>query len=186
MLETRIKGVSFINLGEFIRANHGEEGVRKVQDGLPPDVAKVFATAVAFEWYPLRTMISIESRIMDVFYAGDYTQGWRLGAFDMERNISTIYKLLFRFLSPADVVARSGKLFSTFVDQGAMQVQEHAPKRFTVTFPGLHTQHPVYCHDLLGSIRGTLAACGVKDPTILHSACCLNGAPACSYEVTWQ
>lgn len=185
-METRIKGVSLVNLAEFVLAHHGEEGMRKVERALPPDAAKVFATAVAFEWYPLRTMIAIEAQIMDAFYGGDYTQGWRLGSFDMERNLSTIYKVLFRFLSPADVVARSGKVFHTFVDQGAVEVIEHDPRRFTVRFPGLHTQHPVYCHDLLGSLRGTLAACGVKSPDIVHSACCLQGAPACTYDVSWS
>jgi hypothetical protein len=182
----RIKGISVIHLHDFVREFHGEDAPAKVGDGLSPPLSKMFQFASAFEWYPLEDHIAVEARIIDLFYGGRYEEGWRIGVHDMEASIGTVYKIAFRFLGPLDVITRSAKLFSTFVDQGSMEiVKQEGERHFVVRFPGLPVPHPVYCGDLRGSIIGTLRCCGVKEPRVEHIECALKGASGDGFDVRW-
>jgi len=184
-VEPRIKGISLVHLSDFVRAEHGEDAHRELCRSLPGPEAKAFELPSAFDWYPLSQYIAIEKRVLEAQYGGDVKEAWRFGAFDLERALNVVYRIAFRFMSPADGGARSAKLFNTFIDQGAMEVTAQGDKRFLVRFPGLETADEVYCNDLRGSIIGTLRVCKIPEPKVEHVECRQRGGAVCTFEATW-
>jgi len=157
----------------------------RLRQKLSPAVLKVFSFPNASEWYPISWLVEIEKAACELFYGGDYREAWRFGYYDLEVSVSRIYRFLFRFLEPTFLFERTTKLWNTLVDQGRV-VLDNKSNPLTISFHDVHPPHSVYCHDVRGSLMGSLAACGAKDIVVDHPECVLQGKPACVYRGTFR
>lgn len=183
MTEAHIKGISVLHLNEFVRKTHGDAAFERLAAALPEPAAAVFRHPTASDWVPLAQYIATEVKVLDLLHGGDYSAAFALGKHDLEASIHTIYRFLFLFLEPD--FHRSARLWASYMDHGRLTTVRKGPRAATATLTGLVIPHPVYCHEMRGSLTGSLIACGAKTAEVVHTECMQHGAPACVFEASW-
>ena len=187
MPEPRVKGILPIHLNSYLVAHHGEAGLQQVCAQLSAAAAQMVKSPVAHEWYPHRDFLEAEETITRLLYAGDLSQAWRFGHFNMEESVNRVYRFLFRFLSPELLVQKSAKLWSTLMDQGQLTTESLGPRSIAVQVGGFVPGKPVWCHEMRGGLLGALAVCSIPEAQrrVTETACAFKGAAGCRFEIRW-
>jgi len=180
MDDTKVKGLAFLHINEFVESQFGEGGLSRVAAKLPPEVRRSFETPHAFDWYPLTHHAVIEQAVCDELYGGDYSKAALLGRYDAMAQIGKVYRGILNFMNPAFLIKCAPKLFSLTMSQGKCEV-EMMGRDMVLRLSGWEQPHKVICYDWLGTIEGALEVCGVACSKVVHSECRLEGAPACVY-----
>jgi hypothetical protein len=187
MLDPMCKGISLVHLHDFVVSRHGEAGLEKVCASLNPEVAKSLRFPLAWEWYPLPSVVDVDVAVCDALYERDYAKGgWLIGQFDLDRSVRSVYRFFFQFLAPTFVIRRAAKLWSTYYNCGRLQVEETGPKSCTASLTDFDLRHRCLCEVLRGAFAGALAATGVKNVRMEHPECLLDGKPASRFVGEWD
>jgi hypothetical protein len=185
-VEPHIKGISFIDFGEYLIERHGQNGFKRVLDAVDPSVGTLLEKAYGHEWYPLRALVECEERYVELFYEGDPKATALFGKFDAIRQVGSIYRVILRHMSTPFLLKRGPMIWKSYMDRGICEPKQTGPNRFEVELKDYSPIHQVHCYENVGSFEGALEVCGAKNAKVEHVACRLEGAPACHYIATWQ
>ena len=185
MTEAYTKGVVFIHMEQFLRAELGEAGRAQVLEKLGPAASASLTSARGHLWYPLADLVEVQRVLAETHFAGDPAQMQRFGFFDGSRQVGQIYRFLLRLLEPSFLLKQSNKLWRAYMNVGEITVEDSGPRGCLVRLGGYDPLHPVHCFDNLGAFGASLALCGAQDAKVEHLECRLDGAPACAYRASW-
>lgn len=181
-----MKGVAALNLADFVKAKFGPDGFARLLAGLPPEQAQRLQAPIATEWFPLALHALTLQKMADLFWAGDATKAEAVGVDNLQKSVTGVYRVIVRMLDPEFLIRKSARLWTTFVDTGAMEVDRLADKRLRVRLEGIRSPHPAWCHSVGGSCVGALVACGARSPRCVHDECVFKGGARCAFVVTWS
>jgi hypothetical protein len=184
--EPRIKGISFIHFGEYLREKHGQQGLDRVLGAVDPSFRDLPIKAYGHEWYPLRALVECERKYVELFHGGDPRQTAAFGKYDAARQVGAIYRVILRHLSTAFLLKRGPLIWKSYMDRGVCAPRETGPNRVEIDLGGYDPIDQVHCHENVGSFESALEVCGASDARVEHVACRLDGAPACHYVATWR
>lgn len=185
-VEPRIKGVSFIHFGEFVRETHGQQGLQRILEAVDPANATLLQKAYGHEWYPLRALVECEKKLVELFCGGDPRMVSRFGKYDSVRQVGAIYRVILRHMSTPFLLKRGPLIWKSYMDRGLVVPTQTGPNRIEVELSGYDPIASVHCFENAGSFEGALEVCGAKAAKVEHVACRLEGAPACRYVATWE
>jgi len=182
---TRIKGLAFAHLEEFIVSQHGEAGMQRVLARLSPETGKILRSWNASQWYPMQNVVDIDLAVVNALYGGDVKQAYFIGRFDLDRSVRQVYRLLFRFLEPTFLLKRSAKLWSNYYDRGALTIEQTQERLVLIRLSDFDPVQGCLCQVFMGAFAGALEACRARGVTITHPECVLEGARTCLFKASW-
>ncbi len=147
------RGTTFQTDAAFIKRNHGEEGIHKIEEefmkvGYPIDYEKINA----MKWYPLGLRVLSLRVIKDVFNLGDEDLK-AMG--DSAPKYSFIVKLLMKFfVSPSETLKRAPEYWKKHYTVGTIEAAEfkEGEKHITLFVKDFKID-PVFCRYLEGYFR---------------------------------
>lgn len=183
--EINTKGLSFVHLRQYLLDHFGEKEFDRVCDALSPECAAIFRSPFAHEWYPLKIQAAIEAKTIELLYQGDYRRAEDFGRNDAQKQIGSVYRFLLAIMAPGFLVKKADRLWKLSMSGGRCEVDQVNERGCRVRLSAYNSHHEVLCYDWLGSFKGMLEVCGVKNPVVEHTACRFRSSLYCEYLLRW-
>lgn len=115
---SRVKGAGPKTTIEWIKKNHGEEGLKKVLDRCPSSMRQTFELLLVSQWYPTQIADAICVAFAESGLGGQglsLDNSFRLlGIFIAENNLSTLYKVVLKFVTPDTMLGLLPRMWNTY------------------------------------------------------------------------
>ena len=113
-----MKGVAFRSVLAVLAELQGEATLDRMLGSLPPESAKMLRySIVQTGWYPISLYREMWAAILDAT-GGSYDVARAIGAGAIRRDMTGVYRLVFKLLSPETLFSLGGKMFSKYYDTG--------------------------------------------------------------------
>ena len=178
----KVKGAAIVDSVRYLRRHKDE--ARKL---LAPELHHYLAKRVLIaSWYPeedlvplVRAMAAIQGSDGDAFF----DKAGRLAAFTHAQGV---YRLLLRDGDPASLARRAFVLWTSMHDTGSMEMVLDDPGRVCVAVRDFGAPTREFCMINGGYIAATFEITGCQQVRVEKESCCVDGAPECSWQVTWD
>jgi hypothetical protein len=187
MAEPRVKGIVFktsmVTLGEL----YGPEALEQIKARLPPELAEKLKINVIFtgNWYPLAWYRSLYEASQQVTGVG--VELPRLLTLEnLKKDLSFVYRMFVRLMSPETVISRAAKLFGSYHDTGTMEILEHRPGWARGRCTGCVGFDRNVWAGILGGCEAALVASGVKQVRMQVTAGGGDGDEEMAFEAFWE
>ena len=182
----KIKGSAIISTIDYIKIHFGEEGKKEIFERLPEEEQEIVnQTVFSTMWYPFSIFINLNQFTDSKFGKGDLELVRIMGAYGAEHDLKTIYKLFYRITSPQFILKRASQVFSTYYDQGHLQVLDSSSDWALIElsdFPGITE---VYLQRISGWMEKTVELSGGKHPKVVAMRKSKNGNSVVEFKATW-
>jgi hypothetical protein len=118
-VEPRVKGVSFKSVLRALETLHGPSSVEACMSTMPSEVADGFryGTILASGWYPIGWYRALLAAAQTAAGQGDRAL-FEIGRQCARQDMTGVYRLGFKLLSPQTVIRLASRLFSNYYDTG--------------------------------------------------------------------
>lgn len=171
---------------EFVRAEAGDAGLRRVLAALPAPARARLKRAAATEEVPyaiLRTVWEAADRIVG---GGDPLWMERAGDFSIRSTGVQLYSGILKKSSPSEFLTQSVSLFRLYYRPGDMQVVFEAPGAAVLRLVGFDPGTVLFCRRQTGGLRCAITLAGGLDARVRHVRCSLEGDAFCEWELGWR
>jgi hypothetical protein len=184
----QVKGTSISGRRQYMLKYHGQEKLFAVLAQLKDrDTAKRLETGILKSaWYPFDLLIDFTQTIDRVVGKGDGKLYRAMAAQTAEDDLSTVYKVFFKFLQPMYIVQKAAQLWSAYYTSGKMLATKLAPGTIEFEIADFETPNWVHCESVLGWAERSIQLTGVKGVRAEHVECRSKGAPRCRMRVFWK
>jgi len=183
--EARQKGVGIVNARAYVLERYGADGWQAVLAQLPHADRQGVDTAIGVGWYTHGVYMRLVRAIDEVHGVGDLAMAVQLGRWGAERDLSTIYRLFFRFANPAWVVEKSTEYWRRFHEDGEWIIERVGKMHVVGTLRGWRTDDAAYCRVNGGYMGRLLELVGARGVTVDHASCVARGDRECVFRVRW-
>jgi hypothetical protein len=165
--EPQTKANNFNTCVGTLRRLVGDDAFARVVAALPSETrAVVQKPPLATTWVPTRHFAAVIETAGRELFGGDEERvvDWSRQA--VRSDLRTVYKMFIRFLSPAFIVERAARLWTTYtLDNGTMRAAVVGERMCEVYYEGLGADvvSPLYWAWQRGTIHAAADATGVKD-----------------------
>lgn len=123
--DPKVKGISFRSVTRALLTLHGSEAVEVCLATMPAELAEAFRyqTILASGWYPIAWYRDL-LRATQKASGGSERALFEIGRQCARQDMTGIYRLGFKLLSPQIVLELSARLFSNYYDTGKGRVIE--------------------------------------------------------------
>lgn len=181
-----VKGSAFATRIRWLRLQHGEAGVAKVAALASPGLAGMLEAGVTMAtWYPFEWFVELNTVLDKLWGEGDFQLARELGAYGASANLTTIYRLFFKFGTPKWVIARAAKLWSVHYDSGKLLVRAHRGDRAELEIANFATPHRAHCLAVAGWAQRSLELSGARFAKVVETSCRARGDNTCVLDCTW-
>jgi predicted hydrocarbon binding protein len=180
-----IKGRVILNARDFVLARDGNDGWRRVLDGLASEDREALASMVPVGWYDIRLCDRMNRSIVNAVGAGSMEVMHALGGYAAAEDLKTIHRLFLRMANPAFVLERVAEFWGRYQDSGAWTVVRAQPNRVHATLDGWGSEDEATCVRLAAYTRRLFELVGAKDVHVERRACRARGDAACVFVGGW-
>ena len=177
----RVKGASILDSVRFLR-RHKEEARKH----LPPALQHYLAERVlAASWYPEEDLVPLVRAMARIQGVPDATFFEMAGRLSAQGHAKGIYK----HLAAGDrdsLTRRALVLWSSQHDTGEMTMEAESTGKVRVALRGFGLPSREMCTLTGGYIAETFEVSGCKEVRAEKQGCAIDGAPACSWLVSWK
>lgn len=152
---------------------------------LRPTDRDEIAAAVPIGWYPLALYTRLIHAMDEVHGAGDLGLVVQLGRFEAERDLTIIYRLVFRLMSPATVVVKTTDYWRKFHDTGTWEMQKVGNNEIQGVLSGWGVVDHALCRELVGYFSRALELVGAQNVIVEHPECRARGYARCFFRARW-
>jgi len=179
------KGISFVNAKAFCDARGSDawERVLRIMDTADRDQLE---SVVAVGWYELGLYARLIRAIDAALGSGNLDLVPELGRFEATRDLSTVYRLFFRFSNPAFAIEKSMAYWRRFHDTGSWNITRTSDTSVHGTLTGWGVVDLAMCLELTGYMPCVIELVGGKEPVMTHPRCRSRGADVCVFELEWK
>ena len=174
----------------FIDARFGPEARAKVQERaqerLPDDQRALLRNVASDTWVPLGTFAHLLHAMDDELGHGDLELVTQRGEWTATRDLTTIRKLILKFVPGAEVVERATSLWPKLHDSGKWSVARTAPNHARAELSDLAFVDPAICASVKGWIVGLAKLTGSRRVGVVHTQCRVRGDSVCTFEIDWK
>ena len=108
----------------------------------------------------------------------------RAGRFAAEFSIKGAMRYLAALLTPAALLGRAGRLWSTIYSRGELVVETNEPTHTVIVLRNFPSED-VGCARITGWMEKLLEMSRVKNVHVRHIECAARGASACRWDARW-
>jgi hypothetical protein len=183
---TKVKGSNICFAREYAGQKLSGRGFAAVLSLLPELDAKTIEGVIAAGWYELslqhRVFVALERALAESDSGG--IEGF--ARYVAEQDLTRVHRLFLRLRNPAFVLEQAGKYWSRFYDAGVWKIERASPTRASGDLSGIADAHEIFCRFLRAYIERMFQLAGVETGSVVHTRCCLRGAPSCLFEGSWR
>jgi hypothetical protein len=177
----KAKGTTLLSLVKFLRSQR-----ERALAVLPASVHGYLDQRIqASSWYPEEDLLALLRGMLELVPGGRREKLERLGAAVAREHLEGVYAHL-RSDDAATLARRSVALWASQHDSGRFSVLLEAPGRARYEVRGYALPSSEMCAILEGYFAETLRVSGWSGVAIAKQTCVLDGADACSWQVTWR
>lgn len=157
-----VKGVAIRTMLASLEALHGKDLVDEVVAGLPPEPKERIVTrsVVPGTWYPISWYRELVGGVAKLKGQSSLRA---LGQDTATRDLTSIYKIIFRILSPNTVVQQSDRLFHLYYKGGKVKVSDARPGHVRVEYSECWGFDANMWVDFRGGSEAVLALTGARN-----------------------
>lgn len=178
------KGLSFVAVRDYVRAEHGDAAWERVLSRLRIDEADTLRSVVGVGWYSLALYARLLRAADVVLGHGDLRAIRAIVRFEAERDLPTIHRLLLKLVNPAFVVEKMAELWPRYHSTGELRLERRGANAVEATLRGWATDEAL-CRGFQGYCERALEFGGAHDLVFAHARCRARGAPACVFLAGW-
>ena len=179
------KGVGFAHAKAFAQERWGEDGWKAILEKLRPTDREEIGAALPMGWYPLALYARLIQAIDEVQGAGDMALNVQLGRFEAERDLTTIYRIMFRLVNPATVVEKTTDYWRKFHDTGTWEMTRVGSHEIQGVLHGWGVIDHRLCRELVGYFSRLLELVGAEGVIVEHPECRARGFARCFFRARW-
>lgn len=186
----KIKGTLLVHLKRYALRTHGEAAWNEAQADLPVGDRRVLSEPlIVGVWYP----VGVWNRVLRAYLTQNFNNPGRamtpFAQYVAAEDLSTLFKLVLRVGSAEFVLTRTDSLYSRYFDTGRWTAQKRGGHfwQCELVAPTDEDQGPgeLSCNEGMSAwVRRALELTGTR-ARVEHVRCRFQGAPNCSYEVSW-
>jgi hypothetical protein len=181
------KGALIAARRRYVIERWGQPVVTELADRLSGVSRSLFLSdPLPFSWHSLARLAEIDEAIAQGPMEGRVETMQEFGSAIARYDLSTVYKVLFRFGSPAFVLRRSNVAYSTFMRPGTTRVDTDTQTSGYVTLVTGTLPRYMCRYGITGWITAALELSGGNDVDVQEIECRHLGAPKCRWRATWQ
>ncbi|HEY6558640.1 MAG TPA: hypothetical protein VI072_15260 [Polyangiaceae bacterium] len=186
----KIKGTLLVHLKSYALRSHGEGVWNEALAVLPSNDRAILAEPlIVGVWYP----VGVWNRALRAYVTQNFhNPGRAMTAFAQyvaAEDLSTLFKLVLRVGSAEFVLTRTDSLYNRYFDSGRWVAHKRGGRfwQCELTAPIDEDQGPgeLSCNEgMTAWVRRALELTATR-ARVEHVRCRFQGAPSCSYEVSW-
>lgn len=183
-----IKGTAVIAIRDYIKTNYKEK-YNEWLGSLPEDSKIIYNNAIdSSKWYPLDKGGVIPTRkLAEFFHQGDYKNGaWTSGNYSAEKALTGIYKIFVKASSPAYIVDRASRVFSTYYRPCEMSVISKKENWVLIQISQMTSSDEVIEYRIAGWIQKALEISGANNVQITFPKSITKGDSVTEMEINWE
>jgi hypothetical protein len=184
---SNVKGSALTSRLLWVSLNHGKAGMARLAAASSPTLRGIVESgATRASWYPFDAFIELNERVDALFGAGDIALVRELGRYSADANLTTIYRLFFKFGAVHWILTRAPRLWGMHYDAGRVVVRApsggHEAELEVIDYD---TPHRVHCLSVVGWIERSVELSGGKDVVLDELECRAQGGSRCLMRVRW-
>jgi predicted hydrocarbon binding protein len=183
----RVKGTLLSARPRYVRERWGEAMIDDVAARVGDEARHVLREDILpFRWYPMAVLADIDRAIVQGPMEGDITLMKAFGSEIARYDLPTVYKMLFRFGTPAFVIKRIKVAYASYIQGGRIQSEVPEPHRARVSLHEAALPRYLCTHGISGWLTAALELSGAKAVHAEETACTHDGAPHCQWDARWS
>jgi hypothetical protein len=184
--EPKVKGVAFRSVLAALAELRGQAVVESVLASMPAADAEMLRyRIVQTGWYPISLYRAMWSAISSETQGG-HDLARAVGAAAIRRDLTGVYRLAFKLLSPETVYSLSSKLFGNYYDTGKLTTRQMGRGHARAVYEGCDGFDRTMWEELAGSAVELLRLAGGKNPRVSIVRGGQEGQSSCEMQVTWE
>jgi len=182
-----VKGTAISGRRQYVLRHHGEEKLRAVLAQLKDREAakRMEMSVLKSAWYPFELFIDLTETIDRVVGRGDGKLYRAMAGQTAEDDLSTIYKVFFKFLQPMFIFGKAASVWSAYYTSGKLKATQNQPGDIELEILEFETPHWAHCESVLGWAQRSIELTGVKNVRADHLECRAKGARRCRMHFSW-
>ncbi len=183
-----IKGAPMLADIEFIRKEHGENGLKRVLAAMPPEIAKVYRRVpLAGSWYTMETRVAILEAANKEFAKNCEDYFFVLGCYQAEHNLNSYYKAFMRMIGPKKIM-KMAKVFWGLIYKNSRIEVTAGEKSFSIEVIDYPKTGEYNCHAIRGYLYRTAEISGAEKRNLrgVELACIHRGDNHCKFSFEWD
>ena len=182
------KGTAIIATRDFVKARHGEEGLKKFIDSLDPTAAKSYSSIIlSNNWFDIQKMLVEPSiKIAELFYNKDKKAFWEIGRHSADHGLKGIYRLFVKVGSPQFILNKAGDILPTYYNPSEMKGESIDKNKFSVKITKFEDYTEVVEMRIGGWIEKALEICGCKNVKVEISKSFLKKDDHTQFILSWD
>jgi hypothetical protein len=177
----KVKGAAMVDSVRFLRRHKDE--ARKV---LPPALHHYLGERILVaSWYPEQDLVPLVRAVARV--SGEPEQRFfeKAGRLSAQAHAQGVYKHLVAG-EREGLARRALVLWSSQHDTGKMEMVSEGPGCVRVVVRDFAAPSREFCGINGGYVGATFEISGCHDVRVKKLSCCVDGAPECAWQVTWD
>jgi hypothetical protein len=184
----QVKGTAISGRRQYVLRHHGEDKLKAVLSQLKDAEAakRLQKSVLKSAWYPYELFVDLTETIDRVVGRGDGRLYRAMAAQTAEDDLSTVYKIFFRFLEPMFIFGKAATLWSSYYTSGQLKATERKPGDIELEIVGFETPNWAHCESVLGWAQRSIELTGVKGVRADHLECRGKGSQRCRMHFAWS
>jgi hypothetical protein len=185
--EVLIKGSGISTTLDYIKSRFGQNALDQVLAAMPDSSRQSVTSAVVTGWYPIEHIGDLIDAIKMTVGKGDPYFIYIATTEAAKTTFNFIYKVLFKFGSPAYCIGKVASIWSTMLNRGTLTVVEQSDNHVILRLYNFPYKNRDYCGERLrGWFRAPLELSGCRLTKSIHSACTSRGDDYCEWQYCWM
>ncbi|MBN1951571.1 MAG: hypothetical protein JW801_10230 [Bacteroidales bacterium] len=183
-----IKGTAVTAIRDHVKANFPEKYSEWIET-LPEASKDIFSGVIdSSRWYPLQEGGIIPTRkTADLFFRSNYEKGaWEGGRYSAEKGLTGIYKIFVKASSPAYIIQRATRVFSTYYQPCKMEVIDKKENAVSLKISDMPQSDVVIEHRIAGWMERALEISGAKQVRIEFPKSIVKGDEVTVFSISWE
>ena len=182
-----VKGPAVIQLKEFLRDRHGDEGLKKILDQLTPE-ERILVTEklLPISKVPAPIYDKIYQGVKTLFGGGKGDYYAVIHEYVGEKSLNSFMKMLLKLGSPSFVAHNAPVVWKHFFDTGRMLKVAGTSNSVDYVIEDAEAYGEWLCHSIIGFGRMAIRMSGGKNIRVNHDECIYKGKSRCFFHVEWD
>ena len=183
-----VKGTALTTTRDFVK-NKFADKFNVWLDSLPAESKSLYAGTIdATKWYPIKEGYLVPiNKVVQLFYGSNAKRGGEeIGRYSAEIALKGFYKVFLLVASPAYLIRRASKIFSTFYEPSEIGVVENGSLSATLKIIKFDDIDTALEHRIAGWVNKALELANCSNPSYKIGKSLVSGDACTEIIFSWE
>lgn len=182
-----IKGPAVKSIQDFVKQKYPER-YKEWIDSLSENSKKIMKNPVySTGWYPMNeAAIEPTEKIGELFFNSIVKGAWNTGRHSAETTLKGVYRIFVKAASPAYIISKTSKIFTTYYRPSEIRVVESSNKHVILHIIKFEQPSSTIENRIGGWIEAALELSGCKDIKVFITKSLTKSDSHTEYSIRWS